>query len=166
MRSLAKTDWGSLMCCPSGRGAFALPSVPRLVGVLKHARSSRSAARHKMASEDSNSAKHFHRRLVVLIDAKAILGAACNGRSSARTLRGIMRQLGSLLLATNSLLRLVYIPSEHNPADAPSRGRRKRRQAQRRKQSYKTHVGPALVSRVRQVVSSVQTLQEVWGPGL
>lgn len=111
-------------------------------------------------------AKHFHRRLVVLIDAKAILGAACKGRSSARTLRGIMRQLGSLLLATNSLLRLVYIPSEHNPADAPSRGRRKRRQAQFRKQSYKTHVEPALVSRVRQVASSVQTLQEVWGPSL
>ena len=112
-------------------------------------------------------AKHFHHRLVVLIDAKAILGAACKGRSSARTLRGIMRQLGSLLLATNSLLRLVYIPSEHNPADAPSRGRRKRRQAQFRKQSHKAHVvEPALVSRVRQVASSVQTLQEVWGPSL
>ncbi|CAK9072935.1 unnamed protein product [Durusdinium trenchii] len=31
-----------------------------------------------------------------------------------------MRHLRALLLATNSLLRLVYVPTEHNPADAPS----------------------------------------------
>ena len=34
--------------------------------------------------------------------------------------------LEDLLLATNTLLRPVYVPSEDNPADAPSRGRRRR----------------------------------------
>ncbi|CAL1136882.1 unnamed protein product [Cladocopium goreaui] len=68
------------------------------------------------------SAVRFHRRVVVLIDAKAILGAASKGRSSAPGIRGVLRKIGNLLMATNSLLRFVYIPSEDNPADAPSRG--------------------------------------------
>ena len=67
--------------------------------------------------------KHFHKRLVILVDAKAILGAASKGRTSAPGIRGVLRHIGGLLLATNSLLRLVYVPSEHNPADAPSRGK-------------------------------------------
>ena len=65
---------------------------------------------------------NFHRRLVVLTDAKAVLGAATKGRTSASRVRGILRKIGSLLLATNSLLKLVYVPSEDNPADSPSRG--------------------------------------------
>ena len=67
--------------------------------------------------------KRFHHRLVVLVDAKAILGAASKGRTSAPGIRGVIRHIGGLLLATNCLLRLVYVPSEYNPADAPSRGR-------------------------------------------
>ena len=69
--------------------------------------------------------KHFHRRLVVLIDAKAVLGAATKGRTSAPCIRGVLRRLGATLLAANCLLRLVYVPSEENPADAPSRGVKK-----------------------------------------
>ncbi|CAE7188709.1 unnamed protein product, partial [Symbiodinium sp. KB8] len=65
---------------------------------------------------------HFHRRLVILVDAKAVLGAVSKGRTSAPGLRRVLRQIGSLLLATDSLARLVYIPSEDNPADKPSRG--------------------------------------------
>ena len=66
---------------------------------------------------------HGH-RLVVLVDAKAVLGAAVKGRTSSRMLRGVLRTLAAYALATNLLLRLVYIPSEHNPADEPSRGKR------------------------------------------
>ena len=66
---------------------------------------------------------NFGRRLVILVDAKAILGAASKGRTSAPALRGVLRRIGSLLMATNSLLRLIYIPSEDNPADKPSRGK-------------------------------------------
>ena len=48
----------------------------------------------------------------------------------------MLRHIGALLLATNTLLRPVYVPTEHNPADAPSRG--KRRRARRVKQSSAT----------------------------
>ena len=65
-------------------------------------------------------------RLVVLIDAKAVLGAATKGRSSSPSLLRIMRSAASHILATNMLIRLVYVPSEDNPADAPSRGIRRR----------------------------------------
>ena len=66
--------------------------------------------------------KH-HKRLVVLVDAKAVLGAAAKGRSSAPALRGVIRAIAAHSLASDLLLRLVYVPSEDNPADAPSRGR-------------------------------------------
>ena len=75
--------------------------------------------------------RNFNRRIVVLIDAKAVLGAATKGRTSAPVIRGVLRQLAASLLATNSLLRLVYVPTEHNPADAPSRGRRRRQNTAR-----------------------------------
>jgi len=68
------------------------------------------------------SPSNFHHRLPVLIDAKAVLGAAAKGRTSAPGVRGTIRHIAALLLGTNSLLRLVYVPSEHNPADKPSRG--------------------------------------------
>ena len=74
----------------------------------------------------SRSAKHHGHRIPLLIDAKAILGAAAKGRSSAPGLRGVLRQLAALIMGCNFLLRLVYIPSESNPADAPSRGVKQR----------------------------------------
>ena len=68
-------------------------------------------------------ARHNHgHRVVILVDAKAVLGAAAKGRSSAPSIRPHMQRLAALSLATGLLLRFVYIPSEDNPADAPSRG--------------------------------------------
>ena len=66
-------------------------------------------------------ANHGH-RVVVLVDAKAVLGAAAKGRSSAPSIAIHMRRLAALSLASGVLLRFVYVPSEDNPADAPSRG--------------------------------------------
>ena len=66
------------------------------------------------------------KRITVLVDAKAVLGAAAKGRSSARALQSGIRKLAALQLGGDVLLRLVYVPSEDNPADAPSRGRRLR----------------------------------------
>ena len=66
--------------------------------------------------------KH-HRKVVVLVDAKAVLGAAAKGRTSAPGLRSVVRSIGAHTLACDLLVRLVYIPSEDNPADAPSRGK-------------------------------------------
>lgn len=68
----------------------------------------------------------FHHRAPILVDAKVVTGAASKGRSSAGALRGPLRALAALLLSADVLLRLVYIPSEDNPADSPSRGKRSR----------------------------------------
>ena len=75
----------------------------------------------------SRKPKNHHSRAVVLVDSKVVLGAATKGRSSAGALRSVLRSLAATLLASDVLLRLVYIPTESNPADAPSRGVRKRR---------------------------------------
>ena len=69
--------------------------------------------------------KKHHRKIPFLIDAKAVIGAAAKGRSSARALRTILRAAASLCLASDLLPRLEHIPSESNPADKPSRGLRK-----------------------------------------
>ena len=58
----------------------------------------------------------------MLIDAKAILGAIAKGRTSAGTFKVQIRKISALLLASDISLFPVYVPSEHNPADGPSRG--------------------------------------------
>jgi len=68
----------------------------------------------------------FSSRLIAGIDATAVLAAALKGRSSAGTLRGTMRSVGAHCLAGDLLLYPLWVPSRHNPADAPSRGHRRR----------------------------------------
>ena len=70
----------------------------------------------------SRSVGRLGRRVVLLVDAKAVLGAVAKGRSSSQTLKRIIARISALCLATNTTLHLLYVPSEHNPADAPSRG--------------------------------------------
>jgi hypothetical protein len=65
--------------------------------------------------------RHSH-RFCCLVDARAVLGAASKGRSSAGTLRKEIARIGAICTAADILVRYVYIPSESNPADAPSRG--------------------------------------------
>jgi len=72
----------------------------------------------------SRSAASHSRRTVLLVDAQAVLGAAKKGRSSSRSLRHPLRRLAAELLATGIRLFLLYVPSESNPADPPSRGKR------------------------------------------
>ena len=62
----------------------------------------------------------------MLIDAKAALCAIAKGRTNAPAFHQTLCSINALLLATDTLLRPVYVPSEDNPADAPSRGRRRR----------------------------------------
>ena len=67
---------------------------------------------------------HMHgQRHPMLVDALSPRCAITRGRSSAQTLRRGVRQVQALALAASLTLALVYIPSESNPADAPSRGK-------------------------------------------
>ena len=72
------------------------------------------------------SVKHRDARAVCLVDSKVVLGGVTKGRSSSRPLLRVLRRVGALQLAGNLLTRLVYCPTECNPADAPSRGVRVR----------------------------------------
>ena len=67
--------------------------------------------------------RRHSKRLVVLVDAQAVLGAAARGRSSAKTIKREIRRYGALALGGDLLIRLVYIPSEDNPGDTPSRNK-------------------------------------------
>ena len=68
--------------------------------------------------------RRHSKRLVLLVDAQAVLGAAARGRSSAQSIKRTIRRYGALVLGGDLLARLVYIPSEDNPADAPSRNKK------------------------------------------
>ena len=69
--------------------------------------------------------RHGH-RVVALVDAKAILCAASKGRTSAASIRNDLRKIAALTLAGDLHMHYVYVPSEDNPADAPSRGVRRK----------------------------------------
>ena len=64
----------------------------------------------------------FSHRVVLSVDAKAVLGAAAKGRTSAPTFSLQIRRMAAITIAGNFFIKYVYIPSEDNPADAPSRG--------------------------------------------
>ena len=68
------------------------------------------------------SLQRLWRRIVVLVDAKAMLYAAQRGRTSARSIQKVLRRLAALQIPGNLRLHFLYVPSEDNPADAPSRG--------------------------------------------
>ena len=68
------------------------------------------------------SSRYLRKRIAMLVDAQAVTGALRRGRSSAPTLRHEMQQIVALSLVSGCIMKCIYIPSEHNPADAPSRG--------------------------------------------
>ena len=69
-------------------------------------------------------AKKHDTKVPLLVDAKAAVGAVGKGHSFSRTLRTVVRTAASITMAANLLPRVAYIPSESNPADRPSRGKR------------------------------------------
>ena len=70
-------------------------------------------------------ADNHSKRLLFLLDARAVMGAFVKGRSSAPSLLRAVQKAAALQLAGDLAVRWVYITSESNPADANSRGRHK-----------------------------------------
>ena len=69
----------------------------------------------------------FHNcRATCLVDSKVVIGGVMKGRSSSRPLLRVLRRVAAMQLAGNILARLVYVPTECNPSDPPSRGVRTR----------------------------------------
>lgn len=65
-------------------------------------------------------------RVVVLVDSAVWLGAAAKGRSST-ALNRLLRKAAALEMAGDLMVHLVLVPSDENPSDAPSRGKRFRK---------------------------------------
>jgi hypothetical protein len=60
-------------------------------------------------------------RVVQLIDSTVALYAVKKGRAKSRALLSVLRVMAAYLLAAEISLIPIWIPSEFNPADAPSR---------------------------------------------
>ena len=60
-------------------------------------------------------------RVFTLVDSAVAYYTLWKGRSSSPLLLSVLRQINSLLLASGCSLQPCWIPSEWNPADAPSR---------------------------------------------
>lgn len=60
--------------------------------------------------------------VLVLVESMVALGAASKGRSSARALLRLCRQLVPITCVLNIWMLFRYAPSELNPTDGPSRG--------------------------------------------
>jgi hypothetical protein len=95
----------------------------------------------------TRSSNNHGKRTLILVDALAVLGALKRGRTSAPTLKSATKRIAAIILAADILPRYGYIPSEDNPADAPSRGRR------REKKRYCRHRGVALLPSERRLAA-------------
>ena len=65
--------------------------------------------------------RNHGQRISFLIDSMTLLGAVAKGRSSTRRLNRICKRVAAILLATGIRPVWVWVESEFNPADAPSR---------------------------------------------
>ena len=63
-------------------------------------------------------------KVILLVDSRVVVGAACKGRSGSQPLNVFLKRIAALSFAGGILLQIVYIPTEFNPADYPSRGLR------------------------------------------
>ena len=70
-----------------------------------------------LVMKDPDPARH-----VLLVDSRVCAGAWSKGRSSSKQLNRILRQMLGWALIGQKSLHLVWVKSEKNPADHPSRG--------------------------------------------
>jgi hypothetical protein len=69
----------------------------------------------------TRSTSELNRRWFHLTDSQVCQSAISRGRSKSDGLNSFVRKLNALLLAAHSTLLLGYVPTDENPADAPSR---------------------------------------------
>ena len=62
------------------------------------------------------------KRVILLVDSLVAVGAMQKGRSGSRALNALVRKAHCLCMSGELRLHIVFIPTEHNPADYPSRG--------------------------------------------
>jgi len=79
------------------------------------------------------SAKNHGARLLTISDSKVVVCAVSKGRSSSPRLNRALRKIAALCAAANILMRVLYVPSSHNPADPPSRRWHRLRPLRKRK---------------------------------
>ena len=60
-------------------------------------------------------------KLALLLDSRVAVGALAHGRSPAPAINRLLKVLLPDLLAFNAYIVPLWVPSEANPADAPSR---------------------------------------------
>jgi hypothetical protein len=95
------------------RGKFRRPEH---VNVLE-GRAGLMAARHMTRVPGE-----WGRRVLMLTDSRASLGAFSKGRSSARSYISLCRRMSSLRLGTGCSFYWRWVETYRNPADGPSRG--------------------------------------------
>ena len=104
--------------------------------------------------------RHPEKHHCKIIDAKVVIGAAGKGRSSARALRTVLRSIAAHCLAADLLPRLVYIPSEANLADRPSRGQRNRPPVRPARKSHnKSRSFSRLTHHLERIVKAARIIQ-------
>ena len=90
-------------------------AVPEHVNVLE-ARALSTSVRWAVSQPAA-----FSKHIVALTDSRVVYWAVNKGRSSSRFLYPRVKAIAAWLLATGCRLHLVWVPSELNPADFPSR---------------------------------------------
>eukprot|EP00971_Amphidinium_carterae_P257705 5115402-Amphidinium_carterae.1 len=70
----------------------------------------------------SNPELHGH-RVLCLSDNFSVACSLAKGRSTSGPLLQVCRRISALALASRILLAVLWLPSEGNPADLPSRAR-------------------------------------------
>lgn len=66
--------------------------------------------------------KYWGTRVFILCDSTVAVGALAKGRSSARALTSLLRRYAGLSLCFGIEISLIWVSTDINPADGPSRG--------------------------------------------
>jgi hypothetical protein len=75
-----------------------------------------STLRYRLRRKENFSSRMFH-----LLDSQACIGVISKGRTSARSMAGVLEQISALCLLANVVVFVAYISTDENPADRPSR---------------------------------------------